>query len=518
MQPMTNTAEIEKIISTKEFIEQVAKGADAWNEWDKNCAQWRLSIDPHEEMENSFENLNFDNFVFRGPVNFIHIEFLSASFRHAKFEKSISFMSCEFLKHISFENCEFQFGVNFIACEFDAYKIDFSEASFEGVSTNFRRSKFGLNNEEASNATKYILFQSALFFSEKINFQDTEFNCDYQIVFSNSFFFGETVSFDRSRFGKAWTTFDNSYFDAKNTSFLSVKFEGSDVDFRNVTFERDVNFSGINVLKGNSSFQETKFKKNVSFLNVEFLGGHVSFREAKFLGEKANFQNILFGGGHADFLGSIHKGKTRFPGAVFKYSVDFKEATFVEPPDFRRSQIDTHFTFHKMKIVPFEQIVVTDGTASKFCRLKELANRSQDHDKELEFFAYELKSKNKNQNNSFLKLAINFYDIFSDFGRSIMMPFVGMVFTFMIYANLYAQVAIASNPNATNILGNAHRYSLAMLTPFAPSSRGASKDFREFFFKLDSYVWLDILSVSETVLGIVFLFLIGLALRNRFRL
>lgn len=76
-------------------------------------------------------------------------------------------------------------------------------------------------------------------------------------------------------------------------------------------------------------------------------------------------------------------------------------------------------------------------------------------------------------------------------------------------------------PYATSVLDplwNGLKLSLATLVPFAAISRTAMLESREALFRSDVNHLLDFAMVVEGVLAVIFIFLIGLALRNRFRI
>ena len=68
-------------------------------------------------------------------------------------------------------------------------------------------------------------------------------------------------------------------------------------------------------------------------------------------------------------------------------------------------------------------------------------------------------------------------------------------------------------------LGKGLILSGALLTPFVAISRTAISDMRESLYGDGiSLWWLDVAAIFQGILGLIFIFLIGLALRNRFRI
>jgi len=491
-----------------------------WNNWSEDNSGQYLDF-TFITVDKKYNNLDFSNFIFTGPVNFSHIRLVGVKFKYTKFEERALFTGTVFRGYsTNFEECQFLGGVIFYSSKFMSSYTIFRLAKFLGSEADFSSTTFELIDEEDQHfsSSSTVLFYEAIFDVERIEFSNSIFTDVGELSFERARFNGELVNFYGAKLKRSNLFFGASLCEAEHFRFKNIQFQDGIIVFQNMEFSGEFEFSYSDIAASEFRFEHVIFQKLVHFSQTRFLIGNLDFLKINFLGTETNFDNIVVQNGNVNFSNSETTGQISFAGSIFNQSLDFENTSFKAVPDFRRTQIAAHFTFHAMTIDAYDPMEVVGNEQDKYRRLKEIAIQSKDHEKEFEFFANELRAKNHEENIGIAKLPIWIYEIVSDFGRSIFMPFFGLVYTFMVYANIYAQIIINWKPDTPNIMGVAHQYSLAMLTPFAPSSRQALADLRNSLSTLDSGIWLDILSVSETVLGIAFLFLIGLALRNRFRL
>lgn len=314
----------------------------------------------------------------------------------------------------------------------------------------------------------------------------------------------------------------------------AVENEGWGVDFSGVNFTTEENeaisFKGF-TFPGDVSFSNTKFKSSV-FVGVTFEGvasfkGAIFEREAVFADatfkgtvrfDKATFEkDAMFARatfeGAAQFGLAIFKGRARFSGVVFTGPVSLEHSQFFTVPDFRRSEFQKHVTLHGVCIKFRRSAKGSD--ADMYRRLKEIAVTARDHDREQLFFAWELKAKRGHETRG-LALAPNyFYEWTSDFGRSLWRPTVGLLAVWFAFGNHYRWLASKDMDHLSDGL----LFSTAQLFPFISASKGVLAEAKVALFGTGTVGnWVNTFSVIEGLLGIVFLFLIGLALRNRFRI
>ncbi len=188
-------------------------------------------------------------------------------------------------------------------------------------------------------------------------------------------------------------------------------------------------------------------------------------------------------------------------------------------PDFRRTKLSAHFDLQNVTIdfkkdkcgerfmrFSCKKAAIKED-AGRLRRLKELASIGKDCEKEQELFALELKAKRFHETTGSRLLLSYAYQLFSDFGRSVARPVIGLVTTWLFFGIYFAH---CPNFGPCTKIGDGLSKSASLLFPFLGASRTSLKA---------DFVGLDaVVAFGEGGLGVLFLFLIGLALRNRFRI
>lgn len=514
---------IEEMTIREIALRKVSQGAEKWNQWNRD----------NSDEEIDFSNVTFDkkncpngfkDFVFSSSVKFNNCHFeseviMQLPFKNSRFEKAVNFQGAVFNGATAdFSGSYFLGDTNFRHCVFDVEDVNFEKTVFKGSIVSFRDVQFGRNKE--TNQTHRVNFRDSSFKVSFLTFWKATFACSLQIDFgggliecnvanfSNVEIYRGNFHFSLKRLKADEFRFNGSKLLSEYASFSGVKFECNIVDFSFLECNcRELNFAG------------SCFNGSLSFRNSIFSIGRIDFGSCYFAGENTDFDGVALQSGQLTFEQSLHTGKTSFSGGKFFGSLNFEHSDFSTPPDFRRTQISSHFSFHEMTIEPFDESKTERSTEDKYRRLKEIAIQSRDHEKELEFFAKELKTKNYWETNFFRKIPVWAYDNFSDFGRSLWRPFVGLSVIWFAFGTLYWLGAMFFPLKPLVTLANGLKLSSSALFPFIPTSRPAFLDggVRNELFD-DPGLFLDLVNYTESFLGIVFLFLIGLALRNRFRL
>ncbi|MCR4377717.1 MAG: pentapeptide repeat-containing protein [Rhodospirillales bacterium] len=353
-----------------------------------------------------------------------------------------------------------------------------------------------------------------------VDFSGYDFTDD-PISFSGFIFPGH-VTFAKCTFGGG-TTFDSAKFKGE-ALFIKATF-GGDTMFDSARFGGDTKFWGA-TFDGNTFFANAKFDGNTFFANAKF-GGDVRFWHATFGGD-ARFIDVTFTK-TAGFIKTQFDGKADFSSAVFGGPVYLDGAVFKFVPELRFTKIATHFTLHgaRMAYANSDQRAMWLGLSwakaahpddvDRYRRLKELAMAAKDHEREQDFFAQELKAKRHYETHGWALMLNYAYELFSGFGRSIMRPMGWLV---GVWAGFGWGHGMVAKLDAGAPYFDGFRLSTAVLLPFVPSARtiyeGAST---ALYGDAPAEVWaLDLAVVVESVLGLGLVFLLGLALRNRFRL
>ncbi|MBT4545368.1 MAG: pentapeptide repeat-containing protein [Alphaproteobacteria bacterium] len=334
-----------------------------------------------------------------------------------------------------------------------------------------------------------------------VDFSDVNFTLvENKAISFQDFVFPGEVSFHRSQFELA--DFDDTKFLSGKVSFEEVRFDGNTTWFRKSQFDGElVNFESAQ-FGGDVFFGQAKFSNVGSFIDVEFKG-------------------------YAGFGGVHFAEEAVFSGAKFHSTVLMEGASFGSVPDFRRTNITSHFTLHDISIAQpknshqfsfFSKRVIEGNVADKYRRLKELAVLAKDHDREQEFFAEEIKAKRIYETKGVALVWSYLYEWCSDFGRSTYRPFALLFWTWFVCGIGYFLAAgvIAGSPDKSLLDG--FRLSAATLVPFVAVSKSALATAQENLFENGVPFWIDAAAFLEGIFGLAFVFLIGLALRNRFRI
>jgi predicted RNase H-like HicB family nuclease/uncharacterized protein YjbI with pentapeptide repeats len=323
------------------------------------------------------------------------------------------------------------------------------------------------------------------------------------------------------------------------SSFASV------ARFKNAEFLDAVWFDKAKFDQG-AEFQDAAFTYQARFHEANF-NDHAFFNGAKFF-SMAGFLRASFSR-DAQFQHASFYGLTRFDGARFGGSRLMLESTsFASVPDFR------YCSFQAPPILGATRISyaldskasrnercfakAADGRdASRYRRLKQLAADAKDHESELRFFADELRAKRFYETKGRWPIALNvLYEWLSDFGRSIFWPLswlVGSIFAavFAILAQHADKFPKFPNPVPESTLGTilAIAATNALALVGGEKSEARQEAFKKVFCAVGQSECGKELTLTLTLVGhwlvylqgafsLLLFFLIGLALRNRFRI
>lgn len=404
--------------------------------------------------------------------------------------------------------------LNLIEQGFEAWNKWSEELEQFITSNNIRRSDLKINLDGAtieSHDFSFFVFPvqvslSCTFSASRtLLFYRTEFK---RIVQFNNVQFKKEVDFSSSQF-KDMACFKNCDFH-KLADFSSCVFDSSSY-FNNSKFYDHAIFAGSK-FNQDSYFKDAEFNSNANFNDVEFsysrffnsaFKDNAQFRNAKFL-ELADFANASFG------------KICNFEGAEFIHDVpEFNFCEFKQPPYLSRMQIP--------ELYP----TGSDTNTEKYRRLKSLAITSHDHEQELKFFSYEMKSKMENaahRQSTRTYTPIRLYELTSSFGRSIGRPIVCLLGLWVVSLILH-YVTLSPTTNCES--DSAYSKEVAVMSyvsshsfPLFLSDKRAKKATDDCLFGKEQPPSLIIQFVGffQSLLSTVFAFLIGLGIRNRFKI
>jgi len=363
-----------------------------------------------------------------------------------------------------------------------------------------------------------------------------------------------------------------------NAAFAGAKFKGLEysngAQFDSAEFEGYAAFPTAE-FKGPASFVDASFGDDARFWHAKFRST-VDFHQAAFA-DYTSFENALFGG--RSIFGAIEvKRAFILTSATFRQVPDFIQANFAEAPRLDDLSIEPQSLQRLVWLVgahlwkrrklgkqrrvlgaawrillraahhwkPFSREMEREA---RWRSVKKLANEAHDHAREQEFFAEELKARRNpgSFKEAFIWLVSLLYQGLSNFGRSLLLPFIWLAVTVMAFEGIYLNshwdyVADKQAAVQACVVGSEHSHaesaafalSLRNTLPFA--GLGGPEKLNQIYRCLygvegtktagfpetrlpphipdNVAVW----SFFQTILSAVLIFLFLLAVRNHFRI
>jgi hypothetical protein len=367
--------------------------------------------------------------------------------------------------------------------------------------------------------------------SEIVDFRDVEFA---NIAVFNGFFFSAVADFDRATFS-AEADFSSAIFSAEayfnsatfsaEADFASATFSAMAIfdittfsavaDFASATFSAEARFSGV-TFSGRADFDSATFSAKAHFISATF-SAEAYFDSATFSAE-ADFYSATFSVG-AHFYSTAFSGPSKFVKTNFKATVSFNDAVFEAPCNLREAKFEK---FHpdlegtllhsktnvsaKSMYWPPAKISQSDEAALNSCAHLRQNMASQGLNEAAHFF-FRREMNHKAHSSRFWERP--FYAIyrFSEYGYGVKQPSLAIVLLWLAGA-------------LSLVYWGGMQCAAALGLSFANIFRffGFQRVYFESGTIKDLNMWLEIMTGSQTVIGYFLLFLLGLGLRNRFRL
>ena len=348
------------------------------------------------------------------------------------------------------------------------------------------------------------------------NFNNVRFKST-EVLFDKTRFYGQTefkraifegiVHWHKARF-EALVSFDGSCF-KQAALFLDVEFR-STASFLGVEFQRGVMFN-------DSKFEEKFFPENSS---VERLA---DFRNTKFMDE-TSFRRVLFGNDESAYSSGLQPERLAdFSGAEFRAITDFREAIFGGAPAFFNTTLheDTDFSHIDWAKAETGRHWV-DYAIRAWERLELIMSKLEKPLDRHRFFRLKMRAR-RQVDSRFLRAVNWLFETVADYGWG-----VGRAFSWWLGHWLIASLLLLANTcfGATTVawwklslaaLGTGFANAHAFL--FLTANNGYLAASRKLLEDNDAWGVLTVgVGTVEAVLGPIFLFLLLLTLRNRFRL
>ncbi|WP_341363756.1 pentapeptide repeat-containing protein [Thalassospira sp. SN3W] len=364
-----------------------------------------------------------------------------------------------------------------------------------------------------------------------IDFSETTFG-NGDVDFSNAIFGDGSIDFSKITFGDGDLNFSNATFGNGNLYFHLATFGKGDVFFTRVTFGKgEVFFSGTNLGDGDVDFTESTFDKI-----------HLNFAKTRI--KDLYFKPKAIGSCYFEAEGLSITGRAIFDlpqSASALKSFKLLSASFDGPltlkgnlniiPDFRATRYSHQVELSDLKVklprispklgwpLKLSQVAQDPQDGPKLRRLKEIAETNKDHQAALRFSADENRAKRWIETSWFGSVLDMAFSAFSNYGQSILRPsfWLGVIFALSMYAYKAKQIPKLATDGWADWV-QAALLSASNSLPFLPQSRELRTGALKALYDTDSSSYVDALMITQGVLSFVFLFLIGLGLRNRFRL
>lgn len=298
--------------------------------------------------------------------------------------------------------------------------------------------------------------------------------------------------------------FLDSYWFARDVVF-DGGFYGRVQEFSNATFFGFAYFSGAKFGQISdfhiSDFRNAVFCRNAWFTGATF-GGEADFSDATFAGPTW-FGETTFSAG------------ANFSAASFKSTLSFEGARFeMHPPNFNGASLYEGTIWPEAEGWPAAPADGGYALDHRSCyeRLKKDAETHKKHRQEQFFFAKELECQQV-IDGPWRGWPTKLYGLLSGYGTSIVRPMTLLVLSWLFGANYMAN-GVSTQTGDPLSLGQAFALSGANLLAVLPIRKDVfGEDFLKGLAPLT-----HVISIGQMIIGLLCLFLIGLALRNRFRM
>lgn len=357
--------------------------------------------------------------------------------------------------------------------------------------TRFTRSEFRGNV-----AFMHASFQEHAIF-EYATFQNT---ADFGHAVFKEFTFFEHAVFEKL------TCFEYAVFQ-KIAIFEHAVFQRIAI-FEHAVFEEFAFFEDA-VFEGDAIFEHTAFQKNATFMDTAFE------KNARFNGsaKRDDAQQFRQFAGSTYYNGATFSGSADFTNREFLDKTHFNNAKFLnQAPVFADTKLHEGTTWHGVQWpgTPDDPLAARN-MADAYSHLRRRSNAIQDHEAELDFYGRELRAKRAAVGGA-TGFLISLYEWSCGFGASVGLP---LVWLFGLWASgpPFCRALLRLEGSAEIDGLTLYGFSLASVGGFF----GMRKEFFSEFMK-DLPGTVLALSGAQSLLGAVFVFLLGLSLRNRFRI
>jgi Pentapeptide repeats (9 copies) len=407
--------------------------------------------------------------------------FNCVDFSHTDFRllRNINFAKFEFGESANFSNCTFGFGVDFWGALFDR-KANFYCCTF-GQNASFFAAYFGYGvNFIGCDFHGAASFQGAIF--------------DRWADFSGAYFNG-SVDFSAMEWGELKNFLGEYFVDRKA---LAESFALSPLTFK------AIRFSGVS-FKSYAKFNGRKFLGNTNFGTPEFDGEPFSNKIPI-----RNQDGILV----RDKL----TGKVQEESLYLENSHTTNVITrFFVAPTFYDCELSQNISFENVAF-PMPKGAFEDARAYRALKLS--FSKQQAAREEQRFFKLEMAEDAARTSDWRERILYKIYWTLSGYGLSITRPFYILLLTLLLSSIVYGAISWETNClyNLCDFNSAWIEYSLLQSLPLPGLDKLSDAASITLFGKGFSSIWLTLTVILHKAVSLLALFLIGLGLRNLFKL
>ncbi|KZB64467.1 hypothetical protein AUP42_00720 [Thalassospira lucentensis] len=503
------------------------RGQDAWNSWidrhpDRDISFYKFDFSNEQDAEGdlSFAGYHFGNgaiFFDYSTFGNGYVEFHGATFGNGTVRFIESFFGDGDLR---FTQATFGSGVSFLYTTFGNGNVDFSNTTFGIGEVDFSCTTFGKGNVDFSDAT---------FGNGNVDFSCTTFG-EGNVDFSDTTFGNGNINFSKTTFGDGNVDFSDTVFGDVEINFSQSRIENLNFNPKTIGAS-EIDAKGLSI-KGRAIFDLPPSATALKSFNLH----------------SASFDGPLTLTGDLGIIPDLRA--TRYSHQVDLSALTVKLQRRWQKPGLRPDQWRVkavsetgiisrlvykfapkkrislkyfnklrRFWKHHCWPIKLSQVAKDPQDSARLRRLKEIAETNKDHQAALRFSADENRAKRWIETawlGSVLDMAFSF---FSNYGQSILRPSLslGVIFAAGMSAYKAKQIPKLVTDGWADWT-QAFILSASNSLPFLPQSRDLRTDALTALYGKDPGLCVDALMITQGVLSFIFLFLIGLGLRNRFRL
>lgn len=514
------------------------------------------------DIENAVfeEGTFFERSVFMDKIRFSSDQLKqNVSFKKSRFKGNISITGDWKDKSINFEDATFENGANFDSAKI--YSLSLFNAKFKGPKKVAPDGKYrDLSFQGTKLLGSDLFFKYCKFENCNIHFEGTTLSGI--LHFENTTLENTKIKIDDCT-GSAIFDFEWSDIHCPQLNIVNCKRALNDRKPKIQFYFRSQEIKLLNLLVHNSDLSsltigtaQTKIKSgnieikrttiassNIDIKHLTIENGGIAFEESNFIGGNLNLGNSCLGNQRCSFDKSIfHKDSKidfsysnfkgpatfintqfyqenpiSFRGALFGGGLDLKGLQTGVHFDLDHAEIKQHFrlTGEEFPLNPKEEFSAEAASEFKrkvslhFRRLKELSASNKDHDLEIEFFSKELTTRE-----GLSKIPGILYGFFSDFGRSITLPALWLIDTILWSAIYYW----SRSGSQAERLYDSLLFSIGNIVGMTGLAKTVNEQASKILYRGSIPHEVQTVAVLESMLGATFVFLILLAVRNRFRI